>query len=143
MNQLPKASSLQPQAFFNIPCRTCGAPLHRSASGLLCIECRAKIIPSGDLGIHYEAYSDHHIELLPENHCNDADEIAAFFSRFRRLESGNLTAKQQAKLIDQQDRTFHRMTLRRLKIENENLRQRRMLFDGDEPQEIQIQRTLF
>jgi len=30
-----------------------------------------------------------------------------------------------------------------LKIENEQRRQRRILFDGEEPKEIEIQKTLF
>ena len=128
---------------FQIPCRNCGSPLHRSASGIICLECKSKIIPSGEISNHYEAYSDHHVDLLPENHCNNTQEIANTIGRIRKLEAGKLTTKQREKLEQAQDRSFKRMTYRRLKIENEKLRQKRLLFDGDEPEEIQFQPTLF
>jgi hypothetical protein len=128
---------------FHIPCRQCGSSLHRSASGLLCIECSSKIIPTSNLSDYYEAYSDKHVDRLPENTCNDALEIAVIISRIHKLESGKLSDKQRTRLRHQLDKAFHRMTLDRLKIENENLRQRRILFEGYEAEDIQIQRTLF
>jgi hypothetical protein len=126
-----------------IPCRQCGAQLYRSTSGLVCFECDAKIIPAGEISLYYESYSDRDVEQLPEHTCNSTEEICRGFTLIKRLNSGKLTEKQRQKLLEQQDRQFQRMTYRRMKIENEQRRQRRMLFDGEEPKEFEFQPTLF
>jgi hypothetical protein len=131
----------QPQ--ITIACLQCKSQLYRSASGLVCLECDAKIIPAGEIGLYYEAYSDREVEKLPELTCNQTDEICRGITNLRKLRSGKLTEKQRTKISEQQDRMLTRMTYRRVKIENEQRRQRRILFDGEERKEIEIQRTLF
>ena len=125
-----------------LKCNHCKGDLCRSDSGIVCMDCGSKIIPTGEINDHYEGARPGDVANLPVNQCNSINVIANVMNRHAQLSKGGITYHKRKQIESTQDRTLKRMTLRRLKIENEQRRQRRMLF-GDEPKDIEIQNTLF
>ncbi len=127
-----------------ITCRSCGiGHLVLSASGILCLDCNAKIIPTGEINDHFEGIAPSMVASLPVHECTNITVIANVFTRFRKITDPSSSPQQRAQAAAAQDKAIKRITLQRLKIQNEALRQNRILFEGDQLQDIQLQRTLF
>ena len=127
-----------------LTCRSCGiGHLVLSASGILCLDCNAKIIPTGEINDQFDGIAPSMVASLPVHQCTNITVIANVINRFKKINDASLSKHQRNQAAAAQDKATNRMTLQRLKIENEALRQNRILFEGDQSQEIQIQRTLF
>ncbi len=132
------------EAPLQLTCRSCGiGHLVLSASGILCLDCNAKIIPTGEINDHFDGIAPSMVASLPIHECTNVTVIANAINRFRKITDPSSSPQQRAQAATAQDKATKRMTLQRLKIENEALRQNRILFEGDQLQDIQLQRTLF
>ncbi len=132
------------EAPLQLTCRSCGiGHLVLSASGILCLDCNARIIPTGEINDQFEGVSPDMVASLPVHQCTNITVIANVFNRFKKINDASLSKHQRDQAAAAQDKATKRMTLQRLKIENEALRQNRILFEGDQLEDIQIQRTLF
>ncbi len=132
------------EAPLQLTCRSCGVGhLVLSASGILCLDCNAKIIPTGEINDQFDGIAPSMVASLPVHQCTNITVIANVINRYKKITDPTSSPQQRAQAATAQDKAFKRMTLQRLKIENEALRQNRILFEGDQLEDIQIQRTLF